>query len=59
MQLYQKDYDIVEEFEREPFQFLDNDAHLVIDLKHIYDKRKEELRKRANMGVHTIAKVTE
>ena len=59
MQLYQKDYDIVEEFERDPFQFLDHDAHLVIDLKHMYEKRKEELRKRANMGVHNIAKVTD
>lgn len=59
MQVYQKDHDIVEEFERDPFQFLDHDAHLVIDLKHLYDKRKEELRKRANMGVNNIAKITD
>jgi hypothetical protein len=32
---------------------------LAIDLKHVYDKRKEELRKRANMGVHNIAKITD
>lgn len=59
MQIYQKDYDIVEEFERDPFQFLDNDAGLAIELKHVHAKRKEELRKRANMGVHNIARITD
>ena len=39
MQIYTKDYDIVEEFERDPFKFLDNDAHLAVDLKHAFNRQ--------------------
>lgn len=49
MQMFPHDFDIVEEFERDPFQFIDNDANLAINLKLLYNKRKEELKKRANM----------
>ena len=41
MQIYQKDYDIVAEFEQDQFKFLDNDANLAIDLKKACDRLKE------------------
>ena len=59
MQIFDHDREIIEEFENDPFLFIDNDAYLAIRLKKLYDKRKAEIKRRAQMGVNNIARITD
>ena len=45
-QIFEKDIQSIEEFLLEPKKFLDFDGDLAIDVKKLYDKRKNELAKR-------------
>ena len=55
----QKDVDIVEEFEKEPFNFLDNDVDLTIEIKRLYDKRVVQVKERNQMNTYHIETVTD
>lgn len=56
--IYQHDHDIVDAFEKDPSLFLDFDGNLAIDIKRLYDKRKEQIKERSQMGVLHIETIT-
>jgi len=57
--LLQKDVDIIEQFEKDPRSFLDNDADLNIEIKKLYDKRVIQVKERNQMNTYHIETVTD
>lgn len=57
--MFDKDTAILDEFASNPQEYLERDGNLAIDIKNLYNQRKEEVVKRQNMGVHNIANITE
>jgi ribosomal protein S16 len=58
-QLSEKDFAVIEEFASESEEFLERDGNLAIDVKMLYEKRKAELERRAQEGVHNISALAE
>lgn len=56
--LHENDYDIVDQFVHDPRFFLDKDLELAMNMKQLYDKRKLQLKERAEMGIYHLNNVT-
>lgn len=56
--LHQTDHEVVDEFIHNPRRFLDSDFELALDLKKLYEKRKLQVKERAQMGVTHLHNVT-
>ena len=57
--MFDKDTAILDEFAANPQEYMERDGNLAIDIKNMYNQRKQEVAKRQNMGVHNIANITE
>jgi len=57
--LTDKDHEIINDFEQNPALYLNYDLVLALDIKKMYDKRKAEVIKRRQMGIHHITTVTD